>query len=86
MASYRLEVKRSAEKEIRKLSPKTIDRVWARIRGLTTNPRPRGARKLSGEVDAYRVRVGNYRVLYEINDAEALVSVREVSHRREAYR
>jgi len=86
MASYRLEVKRSAEKEIRNLSPEVVDRVWVRIRALTTNARPRGAKKLSGDVPGYRLRVGDYRIIYEIDDNERLVSVRQVRHRREAYR
>jgi mRNA interferase RelE/StbE len=86
MASYRLEVKRSAEKEIRSLSPETVDRVWLRIKALTTNPRPRGCKKLSGDVPGYRLRAGDYRIIYEIDDAEGLVSVRQVRHRREAYR
>jgi len=86
MASYRLEVKRSAEKEIRGLAPELIDRIWTHIRALTTNPRPRGAKKLSGEVSGYRLRVGDYRILYEITDSARLISVRQVRHRREAYR
>ncbi|MGH2403950.1 MAG: type II toxin-antitoxin system RelE family toxin [bacterium] len=86
MASYRLEVKRSAEKELRALSQELIDRIWTRIRALTTNPRPRGAKKLAGDVPGYRLRVGDYRILYEIDDTERLVSVRQVRHRRDAYR
>ncbi len=86
MAFYRLEVKRAAEKEIRKLSPELIDRIWSRIKELTANPRPRGAKKLSREVSAYRLRVGDYRILYEVDDGATLVSVRQVRHRREAYR
>ena len=86
MASYSVEVKRSAIRELRRLSPEIATRIWPRIRGLADNPRPRGTAKLSGEVDAYRIRVGDYRVLYEVDDGRRLVSIRQIRHRREAYR
>lgn len=86
MASYHVEVKRSAIKELRRLPADVAARIWPRIRALEGNPRPRGSTKLSGEVDAFRIRAGNYRVLYEIDDRQQLVSVRHIRHRREAYR
>jgi mRNA interferase RelE/StbE len=86
MASYRIEVKRSAIRELRQLPANIAARIWPHIRALAANPRPRGTTKLSGEVDAYRIRVGDYRVLYEVYDQQRLVSVRQVRHRREAYR
>ena len=62
------------------------DRVRFAIRRLSVNPRPPGVRKLSGNLGDYRIRVGQYRVLYDINDAEILVYIVRIGHRREVYR
>ena len=67
MASYSLEIKRSAAKELAQLPPKDRGRVVARIQALADDPRPVGAEKLSGQ-ERYRVRQGDYRILYEIED------------------
>ena len=61
-------------------------RVRAAIDRLAANPRPPGVRKLSGNAADYRIRVGQYRVLYDINDAEILVYIVRIGHRREVYR
>ena len=87
MASYRLLVKRSAAKEIEAISQKRDrERVMATIGTLAENPRPAGSAKLAGRDDRYRIRVGNYRVLYSIEDAALIVWVVKVGHRREVYR
>ncbi len=86
MADYRIEIKRSAEKESANLEPATAGRILDAIRELAKAPRPRGTVKLSGEMEGYGVRVGSYRVLDEIDDKRREVSIREVSHRRESYR
>jgi mRNA interferase RelE/StbE len=85
VASYRLVIRRSAGKEIEALSQKDRRRIVARIQGLATNPRPAGCEKLSGE-EKYRVRQGDYRILYEIVDSDLVVTVVKVGHRGEVYR
>ena len=62
------------------------DRVRFAIRRLAVNPRPPGVRKISGNLGDYRIRVGQYRVLYDINDVEILVYIVRIGHRREVYR
>ncbi len=83
---YRVEFKESAVKEIRAIGrKKDRQRVLARIDGLASNPRPPGSAKLSGS-EAYRIRLGEYRVLYTIEDAMLTVQVVKVGNRREVYR
>ncbi len=85
MASYSLRIKRSAAKENEALPPKDRRRVVARIEALASNPRPPGCEKLSGE-EKYRLRQGDYRILYEIIDTELVVTVVKVGNRRDVYR
>jgi mRNA interferase RelE/StbE len=85
VASYRLVIRRSAGKEIEALPPKERRRVVTKIQSLATNPRPAGCEKLSGE-EKYRLRQGDYRVLYEIVDRELIVTVVKVGNRRDVYR
>ena len=85
MASYRLLIKPAAVKELEAVSQRDRQRLAARIRALTGQPRPPGAEKLSGH-DLYRVRQGNYRILYEIIDHDLTVTVIKISHRRDVYR
>jgi mRNA interferase RelE/StbE len=78
---------RRVEKEIAELPQRVRDRVIKAIRKLAKDPRPRGARKLMGEMrGAWRIRVGDYRVIYDVNDDERLVIILALLHRREAYR
>ena len=85
MASYSLRIKRSAAKEIEALPPKDRRRVVARIESLADNARPPRSEKLSGE-EKYRLRQGDYRILYEIIDTELVVTVVKVGNRRDVYR
>jgi mRNA interferase RelE/StbE len=85
VASYNVRVKRSAAKEIEALPPKDRRRIVAKIRALGNTPRLVGCEKLSGE-DKYRLRQGDYRILYEILDNELLVTVVKVGNRRDVYR
>ena len=85
MASYRLRIKPSAAKELEALPKKDRLRIAARIQALAADSRPPGCEKLSGE-DLYRVRQGNYRILYTVDDAALLVVVYKIGHRREVYR
>ncbi len=85
MASYKLLIKPSASKELEALPKKDRVRVIAEIAGLAENPRPHGTEKLSGE-DKYRLRQGDYRVLYSIQDSSATITIVKIGHRREVYR
>jgi mRNA interferase RelE/StbE len=84
--SYSLVIKRSAEKELRKLPPGDLRRVIDRLRGLTQTPRPSNCEKLSGETERYRIRQGDYRIVYRIDDGARLVEIVKIGHRREIYR
>lgn len=85
MASYRLLIKPSAVKELEALPRKDRRRVAARIQALAAVPRPSGCEKLTTH-DLYRVRQGDYRILYSVLDAEPSIVVIRMSHRREVYR
>jgi len=86
MASYRLDVSATAEKQIRKLGKVDQLRVLRAMASLVTDPRPAGSRKLSGLDDTYRVRVGVFRVIYSIEHRRLVIIVLKVGHRREIYR
>lgn len=79
-------LERTAEKDLSRLTPAVHERVIKAIRALANNPRPPGSRKLSGDDNDWRIRVGDYRVLYEIVGAPRMVRVNRVRHRREVYR
>ena len=85
MANYELLIKRSAAKELEALPTTNRRRVAAKIHALSVHPRPPGAEKLSGD-DKYRVRQGDYRVLYEIDDGGRTVTIVRIGHRRDVYR
>ncbi len=84
--SYSLLIKRSAEKELKKLPAGDLRRVVDRIRSLAQQPRPSGCEKLSGEDERYRIRQGDYRIVYGIDDADRVVEIVKIGHRREVYR
>ena len=86
MAQFRVEVKRSAARELEDLEPRLARRIIMVIETLASNPRPRQARKLTSSGNSYRLRVGAYRVLYQIEDREMQITVYAVGHRREIYR
>lgn len=79
-------LERSAEKDLRRLPESIHDRIVRTINALSRNPRPPGCRKLSGGKDDWRIRIGDYRVIYEIADANQIVRINRVRHRREVYR
>jgi len=83
---YRVLLERKAEKDLTRLSSEIHDRVIVAIQALATNPRPPGCRKLAGGKSDWRIRVGDYRVVYEIADEIRVVRVNRVRHRREVYR
>lgn len=84
--TYRVEFAPAALRQLRKLDPQARRRVEAAIELLSDNPRPPAARMLVNSDGAWRVRVGNYRVVYEIHDDQLLVLVLAAGHRREIYR
>ena len=83
--SYSLVVKKSAERELRAIPKADLRRITERLRGLRTNPRPPGCEKLSGH-DQFRIRQGDYRVVYAIDDDARVVTLVKVGHRRDVYR
>ena len=87
MARYRIAIKRSAARELETVGQKRDrQQLVARIESLAGNPRPPGCEKLAGYLDRYRVRQGDYRVVYSIDDTERIVLIVKIGHRREVYR
>ena len=86
MSSYRVEFTTAAAKELRKLDGGIRRRILAGIAKLQNDPRPPGCKKLVGESDAWRIRIGDYRVLYDVEDDVLVVTVVRVVHRREVYK
>ena len=84
--AYRVELTSAAQRDLLKLEADIGERVLAAIRALADNPRPSGAAKLEGKGGAYRIRVGNYRIVYHVNDSALRVTVVKIAHRREVYR
>jgi mRNA interferase RelE/StbE len=85
VASYSLLIKPSAVKELEKLPAKPRRLIIRKIESLAEDPRPRGSEKLSGK-DLHRVRQGDYRILYDVQDKARVVVVIRIGHRREVYR
>jgi len=84
--SYRIEWSRSAAREVRALPAKLGLRVAEVVGELASDPRPSGCKKLIGHKNLWRIRVGQYRVIYSIGDEVRLVRVDRVSHRKDVYR
>lgn len=86
MASYQIEVKRSASKELEKLPRSMVARVVAAINELAGNPYPQGVKKLTGFERTYRIRVGEYRVLYDVYENMLVIEIIRIRHRKDVYR
>ena len=84
-ASYSLRIKRSGEKELRALPKKDLSKIVEKIQALSEDPRPPGYQKMSGHFQ-YRIRQGDYRILYLIDDDDRVVEIIKIGHRREVYR
>jgi mRNA interferase RelE/StbE len=82
--NYEVHIIRSVEKEMNRLPAAVHARLSRRILSLEDNPRPRGLKKLSGR-EEYRLRVGDYRILYIVDDRKHIVTIFAVGHRREVY-
>ena len=85
MGSFELRFKRSVAKDLRSIPDKDLARILKRVESLAINPRPQGVEKLSAQ-DLYRVRQGNYRIIYEVKDDELIIVVVKIGHRRDVYR
>ena len=85
MGNYRIVIKKSAAKEIEKIQNKDRIRIVEKIRSLSSDPRPSGSKKLSGQ-EKYRIRQGNYRILYQVIDDALVINVVKVGHRRDIYK
>lgn len=86
MATYRIEINKAAGREIEALPVQVRLRVLAAVNLLAANPRPPGVDSIKGQPGCFRIRVGDYRVIYEVKDAVLVVTVVRVGHRREVYR
>jgi len=87
VADYSLSIKPSAAKELQSISDKaTLTRLIEKVKSLANQPRPSGSEKLAGRPNLYRVRQGNYRVIYSVDDEARVVDVVKVGHRRDVYR
>ncbi len=85
MADYSVTLARSARKELEALSDLLIQKIFPKIEALTIEPRPSGCRKLQGFENLWRIRIGDYRVIYSVDDNLRIVDVVAVRHRRQAY-
>lgn len=79
-------IERTAERDLKSLPTAVFDRILPRIKALADNPRPAGCHKLAGSKNDWRIRIGDYRVVYEIDDFRKQVKIFRVRHRREVYR
>ena len=83
---YEVIVEAGVAKGLRRLPADVVSRVARQLRGLTADARPPGCRKLSESENAYRIRVGDYRIVYEVEDARRRVLVQAIGHRKDIYR
>jgi mRNA interferase RelE/StbE len=86
VADYAVVFARSARKELQNLDPQVARRILKQIEALVTSPRPSGVVKLEGAADLWRIRIGQWRVVYRVSDSDRLVDVIAVRHRSDAYR
>lgn len=85
MASYEIEWKLSAVKELRGLPNELVERILTAVDLLATNPQPHGVRKLVGSERSYRIRIGDYRVIYTITASSMIIEIVRVGHRKDIY-
>lgn len=85
MAVYKVNIKPSVNKDFKPIPDKDLKKIVKRIQALAVNPRPPGCEKLTTR-DRYRIRQGDYRILYTIDDNELIIRVLQVGHRRDIYR
>jgi mRNA interferase RelE/StbE len=84
--AFRIEWKKSTRKDLRKLPSAAVDKIIEAVESLAENPFPHGVEKLSGSEHAYRIRLGDYRIVYEVVAESKLVEIQRVRHRKDVYR
>jgi mRNA interferase RelE/StbE len=84
--AFRIEWKKSTRKDLRKLPPATVDKIIEAVEDLSENPFSHGVEKLSGSEHAYRVRVGDYRIVFEVVAELKLIEIQRIRHRKDVYR
>lgn len=83
---YEVLLERAAEKDLKKLPRNYFDEIISKIKNLSAQPRPRDSKKLTGSQNDWRIRIGSYRVLYEIDEAHKQIKIMKIRHRKDAYR
>jgi len=86
MASYQIEWRKSTKRDLKAIAPAQVVRIVEAVGKLADEPRPSGCTKLTGSDCAYRIRIGDYRVIYEIYDGKLLIEVIKAAHRKDIYR
>lgn len=86
MGTYQIEWKRSALRELKRIDRQVVPHIVTAVESLSSRPLPDGVRKLQGSQRTYRLRVGTYRVIYELIESRLLVEIVRVRHRKDAYR
>ena len=86
MASYQIEWKNSAYKELQKLPRQIIPKIVTAVLDLSNNPYPQGVKKMVGSEHSYRIRIGDYRVVYEIIENKLIIEIVRVRHRKDVYK
>ena len=86
MASYRIEWKSSAVKELRNIPQASVVRILAAVESLKENPFPHGSKKLTGGRSSYRIREGVYRIIYSVHSDVLLIEIVKVGHRKDVYK
>jgi len=86
MGTYQIEWKKSALRELKRLDRKAVPRIITAVDALASAPLPSGATKLQGSLHTYRIRIGTYRVIYELFQSRLVVEIVRVRHRKDAYR
>jgi mRNA interferase RelE/StbE len=84
--SYRIQLTPTAAKELKKLSADIQARIFPKIEALSEIPRPLGIKALQGQKENFRLRLGTYRIIYQIDDENLLIRILKISHRRDVYR
>ena len=86
MRDYQVIITRIASKELRKLPKKEVQLIFSKIKGLATDPRPDGCKKLKSQSEnLWRIRMGDYRVIYSVDDTIRIIDVRRIGHRKDIY-
>jgi mRNA interferase RelE/StbE len=83
---YEVLLETRAERDLKKLSGEVFHRIIPPLKSLAEDPKPKGARKISGSKNDWRLRIGDYRVIYEIDERAKCIRIMRIRHRREAYR